>query len=268
MIDPTEAFLAVVGVRPFIYRDVPNITKEHVADIVRLPETVERLAKELCRGDLKGVGISEPAYDKTLRDLYEEFQPEELDAIVGQMAKNAADLEPPVMAKVGEMVAFLRAIFPRKSFPSLEGQEQLKPDEYEMCTFTAVLDALDRPLIVFNGMSNGSVLSSQVEAVRQFYPSLSATIDEAVNETPIAMRAAKASFHLDWDTEIGINKWLGNPPIDPELAAMLLEVQAMSPLNAPPEPPHTSPKGNAQEQVKGTLSAADRAAMPVSTAVK
>lgn len=267
MIDPTEAFLAVVGLRPFIYREVPTVTKEHVAEMVRLPATIEGLAKELCRGDLKGVGISEPAYDKTLRDLYEEFQPKELDAIVGQMAKNAADLEPAIMAKVAEMVAFLRGIFPRKSFPSLEGQEQLEPDVYEICTFTAVLDALDKPLIVFNGMSDGSLLSSQIEAVRQFFPTLSAAIDEAVNETPIAMRAAKASFHLEWDTEIGINKWLGNPPIDPELAAMLLEVQAMAPLNAPEPPPQAS-KGKAEEQVKGTLSAADRAALPVSAAVK
>lgn len=256
-IDPAEAMLSVIGVRPFIYRAVPTVTKEMVERAMKLPATIDRLSRELCRGDLKGVGISEPAYTKTLRDLYEEYTPKELEEIEGALAKNAAELEPAVMAKVGEIVAFLRGIFPRKSFASLEGQEQLEPDEYELCTFTAVLDAIDAPLTVFNGMSNGSVLSSQVEAVRQFFPTLSAAITEGVSETPVDMRAAKASFHLGWDTEIGINKWLGNPPIDPELAKMLIDVQAASPLNTPP-PPAPAPKANPSPQIRGALSEAAR----------
>lgn len=256
-IDPTEALLAVVGIRPFIYRDVPTVTKEHVAEMVRLSATIERLARELCKGELSGVGISEPAYTKTLRDLYEEYEPKDIEAISRQLSRNAADLEPAVMTKVGAVIEFLRGIFPRKSYATLEGQEQLEPDEYELCAFTAVLDALDDPLTVFDGMSNASLLLSQVEAVRTLYPTLAAAIDEAVTETPTDMRAAKASFRLEWNVEIGINKWLGNPPIDPELAAMLLEVQAMSPLNAPPPPPAAA-KGSADTHAAGALSAADR----------
>lgn len=256
-IDPTEALLAVVGVRPFIYRDVPTVTKEHVAEMVRLPATIDRLAKELCKGELKGVGISATVHDKTLRDLYEEYEPKDIEKISGQLSRNASDLEQSVMTKVGAVVEFLRGIFPRKSYAALEGQEQLGPDEYELCAFTAVLDALDRPLTVFNGMSNASLLLSQVEAVRTLYPTLAAAIDEAVTETPTDMRAAKASFHLEWNTEIGINKWLGNPPIDPELAAMLAEVQAMSPLNEPPPPPK-APSHNGETHSAGSLSAAER----------
>jgi hypothetical protein len=255
-IDPAEALLATIGVRGFIYRDVPTVTKEHVARMVGLSATVERLARELCRGELKGVALSDLPYDKTLRDLYEEYQPKELEAIQRALSKNVAELEPAVMAKVGDVVAFLRGIFPRHSFAQLEGQEQLAPDEYEICSFTSVLDALDDPLLVFRGMSNASVLLAQVAAVRNLYPTLSVAIDETVTDTPLTMRAAKASFRIDWNTEIGINKWLGNPPVDPELSALLMQVQAASPMNAPPPPPANTSRS--EPQIKGSLSEADR----------
>jgi hypothetical protein len=233
------------------------VTKEHVAAAVRLPATIDKLAKELCRGELKGVGISAPAGPKTLRDLYEDYDAKELESIDRALSKNVAELEPSIMAKVGEIIAFLRGIFPRHTFATLAGQEQVDSGEYELLSFTAILDALDKPLTLFNGMSDGSILSSQVAAVRQFFPTLSEAFTEAVTETPLDLRAAKASFCLPWDTEIGINKWLGKPPIDPELAKMLMDVQAASPLNVAPPPP-TPPKANPEPQVRGALSEADR----------
>ena len=267
MIEPAEALLAVIGVRPFIYRDVPTVTKDHLDAMGKLPTSVGGFARDLCKGDLKGSAVSALPYEKTLHLLYEEFTPDEMAAIQKAFAKNASDLEPAVLAKVGEIVNFLRGIFPRKSFDTLEGPEQYDPDEYEKCMFAAVLDVLDDPRSVFNGMANASILSSQVSAVHQFFPTLAAAIDDAVRETPLDMRAAKASFRLDWNTEIGINKWLGNPPVDPELASMLMELQQMDPMNQPAPPP-PNPKAKPEEQLKGALSDADRAAMPVSQAVK
>jgi hypothetical protein len=267
VIEPVETLLAVVGVRPFIYRTVPTITKEHVAEAANFGTSVPKLAKQLCAGGLSGRGISELPYDKTLAVLYDEFTPEDMGDIQKAFAKNASDLEPAVLAKVGEIVNFLRGIFPRKSFDTLAGPEQITPDEYELCTFAAVLDALDDPLSVFDGMSNASLLLSQVAAVRQFYPTIAAAIDDAVNEAPKDARVARASFRLDWNTEIGINKWLGNPPVDPELAAMVMEVQQASSMNQPAPPP-PNPKAHPEEQLKGALSDASRASMPVSQAVK
>lgn len=266
MIDPAEGLLSVIGLRPFIYRDVPMVTKEHIAQAVRLPATIEGLARELCRGDLKGVGIKALDQKKMLRVLYEDFSPLDFEATTKALAKNAADLDAPLLAKVGDAIQYLRGIFPRESFATLEGQDQLEPNEYDVIAFTAVLDALDNPLTVFNGMSNGSVLGTQIKAVRAMYPTIAEAIDEAVTEMPAEMRAAKASFNLDWNTEIGINKWLGRPPVDTELVAMLRDAEAAAlAAIAPPPPPKA---GAAKDEVKGALSDADRAQYQAATGVK
>lgn len=257
-IDPTEGLLSVLGISPFIYRDVPMVTKEHTEAVGRLPATIQAQARKLCRDELTGVGISVLDYDKMLRLLFEDYEPNDLEAAARAMQKNAADLDVPLMAKVADVMQFLRGVFPRSSYTTLEGQDQMEPDPYAVCLFTAILDALDNPMTVFAGMSNASVLGVQVAAVRQVYPTLSAAIEEAVTEMPAELRAAKASFNLPWSVEIGINKWLGKPPVDPDLAALLIQVQAASPMNAPPPPPPRPTPGGSQ-QAKASLSEAERA---------
>lgn len=266
-LDPTEALLSIIGLRPFIYRDVPTVTKDHVEQMLRLEATIEKRARELCRGELTGVGISALDYTKTLRVLFEDFTPLDFETATRALAKNAADLDAPLLAKVGDAVQYLRGIFPRDSYTTLEGQDQLEPNVYDVIAFTAVLDALDDPLTVFRGMSNGSVLGTQIKAVRAMYPSLAAAIDAAVTEMPAELRAAKASFNLAWDTEIGINKWLGRPPVDAELTKMLIDAAAAAQAAQAPAPPPKAASQN-ETQVKGALSDADRAQYQAATGVK
>lgn len=263
-LDHIEALMSVVGVSPFVYRDVPMVTVSQLEEAGRIPATIEKLSRGLCKGELTGVGITALDYDKTVKMLYEDYQPEDFAVVSRAMAKNAAEFHMPLLTKVADVIQFLRSIFPRSSTATLEGQEQREPNAYDVYAFTAILDALNDPLTVFRGMSNASILNSQVAAVKQVYPTLSAAITDAVTEMPAELRAAKSSFHLDWNTEIGINKWLGNPPIDPDLAAMLRQCQAMSPMNQPAPPPKPPKATHAQS----ALSDADRAGMPVSAAVK
>lgn len=266
-IDPVEGLLAVLGVRPFIYRDVPMVTKEHTARVGRLPATIQAQARALCRGELTGVGISALDYDKTLRVLYEDYAPLDFEAATKALAKNAAELDAPLLAKVGDVIQYLRSIFPRDSYTTLEGQDQLEPNVYDVIAFTAILDALDDPLTVFRGMSDGSVSGTQIKAVHALYPTLSAAIDEAVTEMPAEMRAAKASFNLAWDTEIGINKWLGRPPVDADLVKLLVDAAAQAQAALAPAPTPKKP-GENETQVKGALSDADRAQYQAATGVK
>lgn len=262
-LDTTECLLSVIGIRPFIYRDFAAVTKEQLEQLGRMPVTIEKLARELCRGDLAGVGISALDYDKTLRELYEDYGPEDFDKAHRALAKNAAEFDLPLLAKVADVIQFLRTLFPRESYTTLEGQDQMEPNAYAVIAFTAVLDAIDDPLTVFKGMSNASVLGSQVAAVRHVYPTLSAAIDEAVTEMPAELRAAKASFNLAWDTEVGINKWLGRPPVDAELTAMFADAAAA--MAAELTPPKPQGPGQDQAQVKGALSEADRASYQAAT---
>jgi hypothetical protein len=266
-IDPIEALLSVIGIRPFIYRNVPTVTKEHLDKAGRLPSTIEKQARALCRGELTGVRISALDYKKTLRELYEDYEPKDFELATKAMAKNAADLDTPLLAKVGEVIGFLRDAFPRDSYTTLEGQDQLEPNEYDVIAFTAILDALDNPMTVFNGMANASVLGSQVAAVHQAYPTLSASIEEAVTEMPAEMRAASSKFNLPWDTEVGINKWLGRPPVDPELVSALRAAAAAQQAAQAPAPKPNAPAQN-EQQVKGALSDADRAQYQAATGVK
>jgi hypothetical protein len=66
-------------------------------------------------------------------------------------------------------------------------------------------------------MGSGALLRSQAQVVRQFYPTLSARIDEAVYAAVAAKAAAKtnpASYQLPPRAALGVATWLGRRIVD------------------------------------------------------
>jgi hypothetical protein len=62
-------------------------------------------------------------------------------------------------------------------------------------------------------MSTGAILQSQVQAMREVYPSMSAAIDTALYDAIARARASKASYQLPPRAERGVRGWFGKGPV-------------------------------------------------------
>ncbi len=65
-------------------------------------------------------------------------------------------------------------------------------------------------------MADGSLLQTQVKAVREVYPTLSTAIDAAILEATIKQKAKSKAFELSPRAEIGVRAWFGKGPIPTE----------------------------------------------------
>lgn len=258
-IDNTEAVLAVIGVSPLITKAVERFTKEKVEEAVKLPKTIERLARQLARDEVDAVPLFEMNYDRVLRDLYEEWQPAQVEAMARSMEKWAPDVTTGLMARAADVLKYLQGIFPRVSFETFMGSANVVPSDPLLYAFESVLEVLDTPLKVFSLISQGAITKRQVTAIRLVYPTLCEAIDEAITEAVADAKAEKKAYELAPATEVGVRKWFGNPAINPKLAKQL---QAVAPKPKPPGPPvpaSTTPKSSAL--AKESLSSAQRAAL-------
>jgi hypothetical protein len=91
--------------------------------------------------------------------------------------------------------------------------------------FFSALEVLNDPLRVFPLIATGAILKSQVDAMREIYPTLSKEIDAAVYQA-IAKKSAASGvrnpFRLPPRAELGVAVWLGRrivphqPPKKPD----------------------------------------------------
>lgn len=239
-IDPTEALLAVIGVRPIISRQVEKVYRRDLAEANRMPARIEALARAVCRRELVDVPMGDFKYTAALRDLNEKYNEAQVEAMVRTMPE---EIKTPFVLKAGEVFQMLAAEIPKSVTSTITGFRNVLPDDMAVHKFIAKLDALDDPLRVFPWMATGSITKRQIEAVRQVYPTISAAIDEALHEAAGHEKAAKKSWELSPHAEIGVGKWSGHPRIPPGLGAKMQANYAEA--HKPPPAQHKSGKDNA-----------------------
>lgn len=214
-IDTVEAVLAVTGVRPLISKDVEKFTKAQLDEASTLPAQIARLARSLAKDEVEDVPLFETSYERTLRDLYDEWQPQQLEQMAGAFTKWMPGVEVPYMAKAKEVLDFLRSIFPRSTYETFLGAANLVPNDMAIYAFESVLEVLDAPLKVFSLIAQGAISKRQVAAMRAVYPTLSAAIDEAIIDGLASAKSERASWDLAPAAELGATKWFGKPAMPP-----------------------------------------------------
>ncbi len=253
----TEAVLATIGVSPLISKKVETFKKSQLDESQALPKKIERMTRQLAKDDFIDLPLFEASYSQTLRDLYDEWKPEQVEAMAKAMEKWIPDLTVEFMAKAKNVIDFLRSIFPRASYTTFIGSTNVVPTDVAIYQFESVLDVLNNPLRVFPLMANGSITKRQIAAVRLVYPTVSAAIDEALITVVADYKAEKKTFELPPAAEIGVTKWFGKPAIDPKLAAQLQAVSPKPKDASSPVPSSKTPK--ASVLAKESLTSAQRA---------
>lgn len=258
-LNPIEQLLAVVGVRPLVDKDVPFVTKAKVAEAAGLGARLEALSRDLCRGELAPMKLYTVDYSATLRDLYEEWKPEQIEKLAKALEENAGTLLVDFQAKAKEVVTYLQGIFPRTSYETFLGASNVVPNDLAIYAFESVLEVLDEPMRIFTFIGQGALTKRQAEAFRLVYPTISEAIDEALLSAAAAEKTKVRSYELPPAAEIGVARWQGRPSVKPQTAQQLATVSPKAKQPGPPVPATTTPKATIES--KEALTPAQRASM-------
>lgn len=228
-IDPGEAILAVIGVRPLLSKAIERIRAPQWHAIARLDRDIHRHAGDLVRGNLdRATAYPEVDYVPTLKAFSRPPDPAQIEAML-QDIPDVADM--PFLSTAARAYNFLRGEYPIAVERTAFGVNQLEPGDFALGMFEDMLEVIDRPLSVFGMVESGRLTTKQAAAMQAVYPTL---YPEIVTEVVGACMQHKGD-HPDWDPEFGrgISVLLGVPGIDPGLRAAL---QAPPPEAQKPQP--------------------------------
>lgn len=235
-IDPIEALLAVIGVKPIISHVVEPITDEQWSQVRDFNHEVNKQAYRLCNSKLDPVADFDPvAYFPTLQALTEPYKPQQVAAMLAALPKwLPAGFHVGFGAYAQRTFNFLHDHCPRQVQAAVTGGRQLRPPKALLFQFEELLYVLDKPLQAFNLMSDGSLTVKQVGALTSVYPTLMAYMQKTLEAELPATRVTKGiSYHLPNATQRAISRFCG---IRSDKGAVGLQ-QAPQPTTSPSKPP-------------------------------
>lgn len=219
-IDPGEALMSAIGVRPAITRKVERITAAQFRTAIDLPKSIHKLARSMVRGELEQTKLETQAYKPLLDELMQDYGE---DQIVEMIAPAPPDAKMPFMTVAYRAFMYLQARLPRSVYKSFAGTRNLIPDDPAYYQFLGIFQVLDNPLCVFSLIQYAMLLKSQREAIREIYPTLCDAIDYEIQQASDNERAQKKSFELSLYAELGMRTWNDNPVNLKPLQASYLE---------------------------------------------
>src|SRR5688572_15571516 len=158
-IDPGEAIVAVVGVRPFLTTEIERITAPMWREISTIDRRISRLAQQLARGSLdKADAPEEVDYTPTLMAFTRPPDPEQIEAMLQDVPLQAAL---PFLVVAARAYNSLRETFPICVERTVFGANQLEPSEFALGMFEDLLEVADRPLSVFHMVASGRFTTRQ-----------------------------------------------------------------------------------------------------------
>ena len=231
-IDIGEAILATIGVRPLLTREVERIRAPQWREIGRIEQTVTKRAQELARGTLERLdSYPEVDYQSALKAFATPPEPAQIEAMLVDIPMPAVM---PFLTAAARAYNFLRGQYPIAVEHTVFGDVQLEPGQFALGMFEDLLEAVDRPLSLFNMAETGRITTKQAAAVQAVYPSLYNEMTVSLVLACMDEKAKKQSWEPDF--ERGMSVLLGIPGIDPNLRTQLM---------APP-PAEPAPKPNAR----------------------
>lgn len=222
-IDPAEATLAVIGIRPLLTREIERITMEQAHEIADYGKKLYAEAKRIVRGEKSSVPLGSINYRTMLNQLFsDEFNQEQIIGMVMQFPPVLHAVTSDFFVDAGLAIKYLRQLFPREQKQTQTSVVQaLQPSALAIRRFVNTFDVLDKPMRILAHIATGSLLKSQMQAVRELYPTISPAIDDAFDEAKAYELAQKKSFQLPPLVQIGLTAWKGLPRVTPQLQSRL-----------------------------------------------
>jgi hypothetical protein len=221
-----ELALATVGVSALIENDLPRMGIGKIEEALSIPRKAMTLARKLCAGELKYTPMPRPhSYPKMLARFTKALAAPDVQSWIDMFPPEAAAMSGAFQLVAQEAMEHMKGMFPTASVTTFVGPRNMMPDDVRVWRFFSQLELLNDPLRAFELMATGALLRSQVLAVREIYPTMTAMFDASLYEQIGRAKAAKLSYQLPPRAEQGVAVWLDRrfvdhaPPKAPELPA-------------------------------------------------
>lgn len=212
-IAPVELMLASIGIRPIITRKVEKISRADLNEMVTMPSAIVRLSRQIVQGEQFETTFGKDSYRDLLTDLARGWDYDQAQEMLEKVPTDYHVIASAVLVKASSLIAEMDKDYPTSTYVTLSGETKLAISDKKSYSFFSILECIDRPLVVFELMSTGAILQSQVNAIREVYPTMAKNIDAALLDSISRARAAKQSFQLPAKAERGIRAWFGKGPI-------------------------------------------------------
>ena len=196
MIDPGEALLATVGIRPLLTKETERITAPQLHRAADMEGAIDRLASKLTRGELGGeVEMGEPfEYDRMLRALAEGPDEAQIQGMLDSLPPAAHDTAAAFLMAAQRALDYLRQQFPISLQRDLTTTQNLPPATMLQAKFETVLALLDRPLAVFDLLDTNALLGSQARALKAVFPTIYQAVLQALGARDAYEHSRSASY--------------------------------------------------------------------------
>lgn len=180
MIDVAEALLAAIGVRPIISKAVEKIPMPTFHEAAGMQKTIESLAKDLVRGQLDRSSFKSIDYDRTLKDLSEPPQPDQIEAMLNSFPREFQEYGATFLGQAALAYNYLKTKFPIVVVKTVTESVNLPPSYIAIGNFEDQLEIVDQPLAIFRILAQNSLVSDVALALQKVYPSFFAAIVRAL----------------------------------------------------------------------------------------
>ncbi len=209
-IAPGEKALAVIGMSNIIDDTVSKVGVGKLEEINSLDAQVVKLAKQLVDNELPEPEMPRKHNYRALLDrLSKGLPPHEIEKLTHLFPESESDMAGQFLISVQGAWEQLKSIFPTSDYNTFAGPTTLVPDTEAVWTFFLELAVINDPLSVFPLIGAGALLDPQVKVIREFFPTFSKAVDDAIYAASAQARAAKSSYRLPPRAEYGNATWFG-----------------------------------------------------------
>lgn len=126
--------------------------------------------------------------DKSLQDI--NADPERMLAVGGKMGDYMPEASEALGAKTGQIVQYLSSLKPRTT-PLAPLDPERIPSDTEKARYNSALQIAQRPMIVFNKISDGTLTQNDIQDLSAMYPELYQRMQAKIMDEIIEARAIK-----------------------------------------------------------------------------
>lgn len=218
-VEPGEAMLAIIGLRPLLEKKAERIPADDWESIYKIAKRCDELAKELVAGSLKSAPSPAVDYEGLLDAFTEPFDPETLDPVLREIPLALHDAISSFVGVMAKAMQYLEGQFPISVAKTVCGNVNLPPSDFAIGIFEDLLEIVDKPLSVYGMVAVGRLTTAQGTALQTCYPELYGLIVASIVDQII--RAKTADQEWDCEFERGLSVLLNIPGLDPSIRSAL-----------------------------------------------
>jgi len=222
IIDPGEATLLVLGLKPIVSKEVERVYVSQFDEIDNLGTYIEQQARRVTdpEAEFNCPDVEAVNYKSFLNQLVEPWDREQLETMIRAFGPRGATEGQALLKKAPGVVQMLKAQIPRSIYSDFTGFLTLEPSNQKMFEYLSMVDILNGKDYIWELIGSGGLLKYQAMAFKTVYPSVSEAISEALVTAMVKRKSEKKSYQLPLKTEYSYRIWFNKPHGD---LALLLQ---------------------------------------------